>query len=151
MYLVAARESSFKVRLQYGKEASERTSKLYNKSCSNFLKLRTLALIAAMAYTELQIINNSHEHTTNQAMLYKPIVRSSTPLELGMGNKSKVFWLDMGTEFSSDIAGDGPRKRRFDEDEYNPNLEKSKKRKIWNARRSKLTIKRENAKRSKDD
>ena len=61
----------------------------------------------------------------------------------------------MGPEFTSDIAGDGPRKRLLDEEEFDPELERSKKRKIWNSRRSKLSRQIDNAnqnsKRSTDD
>ena len=35
----------------------------------------------------------------------------------------------MGPEFSSDVAGDGPRKRIDIEDEYDPELERIKKKK----------------------
>ena len=41
----------------------------------------------------------------------------------------------MGPEFSSDIAGDCPRKRIFADDEFDPELERSKKRKTWNLKR----------------
>ena len=59
---------------------------------------------------------------------------------------STLFGLGMGPEFSSDISGDGPRKRIFDEEDFDPELERSKKRKIWNSRRSKLSRQIDNAK-----
>ena len=74
-----------------------------NKSCSNILKFGTLALIAALACTELQIVNDLHQNKIAQTKLIKPaIIRTSTPLELGMG-----------PEYSCDIAGDGPRNTKF--------------------------------------
>ena len=63
----------------------------------------------------------------------------------------------MGPEFTSDIAGDGPRKRVLDEEEFDPELERSKKRKIWNSRRSRSKLSRQidnanqHLKRSTDD
>ena len=73
----------------------------------------------------------------DQAMLIKPTVHTSMPFELGIG-----------PEYSSDIAGDGPRKRTFDGDDYNPELERVKKKRIHNSKRSKTVRKAENAKRS---
>ena len=57
----------------------------------------------------------------------------------------------MGPEYSSDIAGDGPRKRILDEDEYDPEQERIKKRKTYNARRSKAVRQADNSKRTKAD
>ena len=74
----------------------------------------------------------------DQVKLKKPTLHTSMPLELGMG-----------PEYSSDIAGDGPRKRSFDGDDYNPELERVKKKRIYNSKRSKTAINAENAKRSK--
>ena len=102
------------------------------------MKLRTIALIAAMTCTELQGVRDLQGHRTNQAKLNKPAVRSSTPLDLGTG-----------PEYSSDIAGDGPRKMTFDEDDYNPELERVKKRRLYNSRRTKANIKATNENRSK--
>ena len=55
----------------------------------------------------------------------------------------------MGPAFSSDIAGDGPRKRAVADDEYDPELLRIKKRKTYNARRSKASIKSNNLKRKR--
>ena len=41
-----------------------------------------------------------------------------------------LFRLGMGPEFASDVAGDGPRKRIDIEDEYDPELERIKKKKL---------------------
>ena len=51
-----------------------------------------------------------------------------------------LFAFGMGPEFSSDIAGDGPRKRNFDEDEFDLELGRTKKKKKLNSRRSKSSI-----------
>ena len=81
-----------------------------NKSCSNILKLGILVLIAALACSELQIVNDMCQHgTKTQPKLNNHTIRSSTPFELGMG-----------PEYSCDIAGDGPRRRTFDGDDYDP-------------------------------
>ena len=83
---------------------------MFTNSCSKVLKLSTIALIVAMVCTKSLIVYNLLEYTTNQIKLNKLILRMSTPLESGMG-----------PEYSSDIAGDGPRKRTFDgDDDYNP-------------------------------
>ena len=73
----------------------------------------------------------------------------------------KVLWknrhrlireLGIGQEFPSDVSGDGPRKRKFNEDSYDPEQEKRKKRKMYNARRSRIADNaKQNAKRSKTD
>ena len=97
-----------------------------------------LVLIAVVVCTKLKIVNDLHEHTTNQPKLNEPTLRTSTPLELGMG-----------PEYSSDIASDGPRKRTFDDDDYNPELQRVKKKRIYNSKRSKAVIKANNDKRSK--
>ena len=97
-----------------------------------------LALIAVVACTKLKIVNDLHEHTTNQPKLNEPTLRTSTPLELGMG-----------PEYSSDIASDGPRKRTFDDDDYDLELQRVKKKRIYNSKRSKSVIKANNDKRSK--
>ena len=55
----------------------------------------------------------------------------------------------MGQEFSSDIAGDGPRKRILDEHEYDPDQERITKRKTHNARRSKAARQADNLKQHK--
>ena len=55
----------------------------------------------------------------------------------------------MGPEYSCDMAGDGPRKRTFDDENYDPGLERVKKRRIYNSRRTKADIKASNENRSK--
>ena len=45
------------------------------------------------------------------------IHRDQTKLKKSTLLTSTLFELGMGPEYSSDIAGDGPRKRTFDEDE----------------------------------
>ena len=102
-----------------------------------------------MACTELQIVNDLYEHKTNQTTLF-PTLRTSIALELGMG-----------PAYSCGIAGDGPKKRTFVDDNYDPELERVKKirkynsrrkaRKAENAKRSKADRKAENEKRSKAD
>ena len=148
------------------------------KSCSNILKMSILALIAAMAGTEVQIVNHLEQHKAKNQSLPKLIVESRNCYKMiecmvnvsrqdnvpelpdeeqdpqwhqiwpqylldkardGPGDKaniqkptlltSKLFGLGMGPEFSSDIAGDGPRKRKSNEDEYDPELERIQKRK----------------------
>ena len=89
-----------------------------------------------MTCTELQIVNDLYEHKTNQTTLF-PTLRTSIALELGMG-----------PEYSCDIAGDGPRKRTFVDDNYDPELERVKKRRKYNSRRIKADIKAQNEKRS---
>ena len=90
-----------------------------------------------MVCTELHIVNDLYEHSINQAKLNKPTRRTSTHLELGMG-----------PEYSSDIAGDGPRKRTFDGDDYDPELERVRKRRNYNSSRTKAVIKADNDKRN---
>ena len=116
MYLQEARENSIKARLQCGKKARSKTRELSTNSCSKILKLCILVLIAVVVCTKLKIVNDLHEDTTNQPKLNEPTLRTSTPLELGMG-----------PEYSSDIASDGPRKRTFDDDDYDPELQRVKK------------------------
>ena len=75
-----------------------------------------------------------HEHKTNKTKLF-PTLRTSTALELGMG-----------PEYSCDIAVDGPKKRTFVDDNYDPELERVKKRRKYNSRRIKADRKAENEK-----
>ena len=103
--------------------------------------------LALINTTESQYPSGNDGHSPDhreKTKIQKPSLLTSTLRELGMG-----------PEFSSDIAGDGPRKRIFDEDDFDPELEQSKKRKTWNSRRSKLTRQIDSAKhhskRSKDD
>ena len=46
----------------------------------------------------------------------------------------------LGPKFSSDIAGDGPRKRIVADDEYDPELERIKKRKASNLKRKRSKV-----------
>ena len=75
--------------------------------------------------------------TKTQPKLNKQSIRTSTPFELGIG-----------PEYSCDMAGDGPRRRTFDGDDYDPQLESVKKRRIYNSRRTKADRNAENKKRS---
>ena len=52
----------------------------------------------------------------------------------------------LGTECRGNNAGDGPRKRNIDNEEYDPDYERVKKRKLYNSRRSKASIKASNLK-----
>ena len=65
-------------------------------------------------------LDKARDHPRNTSKVEKPTILIST-----------IFGLGMGPEFSSDIAGDGPRKRKSHEDEYDPELDKIKNRKIW--------------------
>ena len=59
--------------------------------------------------------------------------------------------LGMGPEFSSDMTGDGPRKRNTDDEEFDPGQIRRNQRKAHNSRRSKATIKRAHSNRTKAD
>ena len=179
--MLKALQCSIKARAYCGNEASETTEEVSTISCSNILKLCTLALITVMANTEVQIIHDLQHHKPQGQPLSILILESNfynmnvyignvssqdqkydvteLPAEEqdpqwhqieqqylldktrdGSGEKAKfqkftlhassIFGLGMGPEFSSDIAGDGPRKIIFDDDEFDPKLERSKKRKI---------------------
>ena len=158
----------------------ERTEKGSSKVRSNILKMSTLALIAAMAGTLLQIVNDLQLHEGNTQSLPNLIFESrnwyKTNVYVGNismrdteynvpeslderedpqwhhiwpqyhqdkardapGEKAKVtkptllssmvFGLGIGPEFSSDTAGDGPKKSKSNEDEYDPEQERITKR-----------------------
>ena len=75
--------------------------------------------------------------------IQKPSLLTSTFRELG------------GPEFSSDTAGDGPRKSKSNDDEFDPEQDRIMKRKTYNLNRSKSSRKadnlKQNPKRSKAD
>ena len=141
-YVLAAVESSNKTRKRCGKEAckgNEEVSTKYN-SFSIILKIITLGFIAVMSGSELQMVNDLKHSKGN--------IQSVTNLTLGSiyfedarvyryKGKLKIpsllnftqFGFGMGPGFSSDIAGDGPRKRKDVDDEYYPKLERIKKKK----------------------
>ena len=120
--------------------------------------MSTLATISVMAGTELQIAYDLEQHRGNIQYLSNLTLESrNSGYALVHRDKANVtkptlvsltlFGFGMGPAFSSDIAGDGPRKRAVADDEYDPELLRIKKRKIYNARRSKVTIKSNNLKR----
>ena len=109
-------------------------------NCSNILKIITLAFIAIMAGTELQIVNDVQQHegrikslsnftlessNSGCALVFRDTVKFKKPTLHSLTH----FRFGMGPEFSSDIAGDGPRKRIDDEGEYDLDLERIKKKK----------------------
>ena len=78
---------------------------------------------------------------------YSPdIHRDQTKLKNSTLLTSRHCQLSMGPEFSSDIAGDGPRKRTFDDDEYDPKLVR-----VQQIRRSNAKRKRSEADRKADN
>ena len=139
MYVFAAMESSIKARKSSGKEALERIEEVSTKYCSNILKIITLAFTAVMACTELQIVYDLHQDKQIQSLSNFTLKSRNSGYALGYRDKAKrkkptllsltQFGFGMGPEFSSDIAGDGPRKKILTEDEYDPELEKIKKKK----------------------
>ena len=89
---------------------------------------------------------------------YSPdIHRDQTKLKNSTLLTSRHCQLSMGPEFSSDIAGDGPRKRTFDDDEYDPKLVRVQQIRRYNAKRKrskadrKADNRKQNPKRSKAD
>ena len=152
-YILAALDSSIKARKCCGKEPRQK-SKEYSTYCSNILKIITLAFIAVMMSTGLQMFNDLQKHKGNIQFLsnlifesrysgYALINRDKTKLKKPTSLNITLFGLGMGPEFSSDAAGDGPRKRLNSEDEYDPELERLKKKK---ATRKKLNLKRKRSK-----
>ena len=122
----------------------------------------TLAIISVMAGSELQIVYDLEQQRGNIHYLSN-LTRQSRNFGYALvhhdnANVTKprllpltLFGFGMGPAFSSDIAGDGPRKRAVADDEYDPELLRIKRRKTYNARRSKASIKSNNLKRSKAD
>ena len=93
-----------------------------------------------MTSTELQILNDLQRHEGNIQFLsnlilesrysgYALINRDKTKLNKPTSLNLTLFGVGMGPEFSSDAAGDGPRKRLNSDDEYDPELERTKKKK----------------------
>ena len=102
------------------------------------MKIITLAFITVMAGTKLQIVNDVQQVKENiqslsnltlksrnsgYALVYRDNVKLKKPTSLSLTQ----FGFGMGPEFSCDIAGDGPRKRIAADDEYDPELERIKK------------------------
>ena len=75
--MLKALQCSIKARAYYGKEASETTEEVSTISCSNILKLSTLALITVMASTEVQIINDFQHHKPQGQPLSNLILESN--------------------------------------------------------------------------
>ena len=138
--LLATLESSLKATKCCRKEAHERIEEVSTKYCSNSLKIITIAFIAVMAGTELQIVNDLEQDKENiqslstitlksrnsgHALVYRDKPKFEKPSLLVLTH----FGFGMGPEFSSDIAGDGPRRPIVSEDEYDPELDRIKKRK----------------------
>ena len=63
-YVLAALDSSNKARKCCGKESRQKR-KEYSNYCSNILKIITLAFIAVMTSTELQMLNDLQKHKGN--------------------------------------------------------------------------------------
>ena len=62
--MLAALDSSNKARKCCGKESRQKR-KEYSNYCSNILKIITLAFIAVMTSTELQMLNDLQKHKGN--------------------------------------------------------------------------------------
>ena len=107
--------------------------------------------IQIISKDSLALINKTGPQYPSGNDGHSPDHREKTKIQKPSLLTSTLRELAMGPQFSSDMAGDGPRKRIFEEDEWDLNQERYKKRKIWNAMRSKSSRKIENAKRSKDD
>ena len=132
-------ESSIKARKSCGKEAPRRIEEVSTIYYRNTLKIIILALIAVMACTELQIYNDLQQYKEIQSLSNFTLKSRKSGYALDIRDKVKLkkptllrltqFGFGMGPEFSSDIAGDGPRKKILVEDEYDPELEKIKKKK----------------------
>ena len=144
-----------------GKETRERTEEVSTKYCSNILKIITLAFIAVMAETEWYIGNDLQQNKENipslsnftlknrnsgHALVYRDKAKLEKPTLLSLTQ----FGFGMGPEFSSDEAGDGPRKRIVVEDDYDPEQERIKKKKAMR-RAHNLKRKRSKAERQADN
>ena len=139
--MLAALDSSIKARKCFGKEPPQIIEEYSSKYCSKILKIITLAFIALMTGTELQMLNDLQQHKGNIQSLsslildsrssgYALIYRDKTKLKKPTSLNLTLFGVGMGPEFSSDVAGDGPRKRIHSDDEYDPELERIKKKKV---------------------
>ena len=144
-----------------GKETRERTEEVSTKYCSNILNIITLAFIALMAATELQIVNDLQQNKENILSLsnftienrnsgYTLVYRDKAKLEKLTLLSFTQFGFGLGPEFSSDIAGDGPKKRIVVEDDYDPEQERIKKKKAMR-RPHNLKRKRSKAERKTDN
>ena len=91
-----------------------------------------------MTSAELQMHHHFQDHKGNTQSLSNLILESrnsgyalvyidKTKLKKPISLNLTLFRLGMGPEFSSDVAGDGLRRRIDSEDEYNPELERIKK------------------------
>ena len=98
------------------------------KYFSNILKIITFAYIIVMAGTELHMVNDVQQHggriqslwnltlesrNSGYALVYNDEVKFKKPTLQSFAQ----FGVGMGPEFSSDIAGDGPRKRIVDDED----------------------------------
>ena len=121
-YILAARECSIKARKYFGNEAFERIQEVPKKNCSNILKQSTLALIAVIAGTDLQVVNylvQSKENIyslsnftlKNRNSEYTLVLRDKAKVKKPTLVRLTIFRVGMGLECSSDTAGDGLRKR----------------------------------------
>ena len=140
-YVLAALNSSIKARKYCGKESRQIIEEQSSKYCSNILKIIILAFIAVTTGTELQMLDDLQEHKGNIQSLsnlilesrnsgYARIYRDKTKVKKPTLLNLTLFGVGMGPEFSSDVAGDGPRKRIHSDDEYDPELERIKKKKL---------------------
>ena len=73
-YVLAALDSSIKAK-KCGKESRQKR-KEYSKYCSNILKIITLAFIAVMTSTELQMLNDLQKHKGTIQFLSNLILES---------------------------------------------------------------------------
>ena len=160
-YVLAALDSSIKARKCCGKESRQIVYEQSFKYCSNILKIITLAFIAVTMGTELRMLDDLQEHKGNIQSLsnlilqsrnsgYALIYRDKTKLKKPTLLNLTLFGVEMGPEFSSDVAGDGPRKRTHSDDEYDPELERIKKKKVTRKIRN-LKRKRSKAERQADN
>ena len=140
-YVLAALDSSIKARKYFGKESRQIIEEQSSKYCSNILKIIVLAFIAVTKGTELHMLDDLQEHKGNIQSLsnlilqsrnsgYALIYRDKTKLKKPTLLNLTLFGVGMGPEFSSDVAGDGPRKRIYSDDEYDPEVERIKKKKV---------------------
>ena len=163
-YILAALDSSIKARKCCGKESSQIIEESSSKYSSNLLKIIILTFIAVMTGTELQMHIDLQDHKGNIQSLSNLILESrnsgyalvyidKTKLKKPTSLNLTLFRFGMGPEFSSDVAGDGPRKRIDSDGEYDPELERIKKKKatkkMINMKRSKAQSLNQNRKRKR--
>ena len=75
--------------------------------------------------------------------IYTLVHREKTKVSTPNLFSSTLVGFGLGPKFSSDIAGDGPGKRMVTEDEYDPELVKSRKRKTLNLKRKRSKAERQ--------